>query len=244
MHARTEDWKRLETECRLCPLKNVTIPTLAPVPTQHEDVGGPFQIMQLDHWFPNDDEVNGPHACCLSVLDEYSGIDLDYPFKSRNHSVDGVRDHIEFVESFGDVQFQKEGPKAVAGRIRCDKAPEFCGGPLGDFVERRGMTFLDNPAGEKRPLGFVEGKNRQRRTKLAALRAKWKRQFGSCPKSLWGYQARGVALTRAKLYSKVLRISQWEKAFGVLPPFRFLIGDVGVLRTAKSGIELAGSEVV
>uniref|UniRef100_A0A0G4HSY9 Uncharacterized protein n=1 Tax=Chromera velia CCMP2878 TaxID=1169474 RepID=A0A0G4HSY9_9ALVE len=39
-------------------------------------------------------------------------------------------------------------------------------------------------------------------------------------------------------------MSQWEKAFGVPPPFRFLIGDVGVLRTVESGIELAGNEVV
>uniref|UniRef100_A0A0G4FE93 Uncharacterized protein n=1 Tax=Chromera velia CCMP2878 TaxID=1169474 RepID=A0A0G4FE93_9ALVE len=49
MQARSEDWKRLETECRLCPVKNVTIPTLAPVPTRHEDAGGPFDIMQIDH---------------------------------------------------------------------------------------------------------------------------------------------------------------------------------------------------
>uniref|UniRef100_A0A0G4GF10 Uncharacterized protein n=1 Tax=Chromera velia CCMP2878 TaxID=1169474 RepID=A0A0G4GF10_9ALVE len=37
MQARSEDWKRLGTECRLCPLKNATIPTLAPVPTRHEN---------------------------------------------------------------------------------------------------------------------------------------------------------------------------------------------------------------
>uniref|UniRef100_A0A0G4GNK6 Uncharacterized protein n=1 Tax=Chromera velia CCMP2878 TaxID=1169474 RepID=A0A0G4GNK6_9ALVE len=82
MQARSEDWKRLEIECRLCPLKNATIPTLAPVPTRHEDAGGPFDIMQIDHWFPNDDEVAGPHKCCMRVIDEWGGLDLDYPLRS------------------------------------------------------------------------------------------------------------------------------------------------------------------
>uniref|UniRef100_A0A0G4HKA8 Uncharacterized protein n=1 Tax=Chromera velia CCMP2878 TaxID=1169474 RepID=A0A0G4HKA8_9ALVE len=131
MQARSEDWKRLEIECRLCPLKNVTIPTLAPVPTQHDDADGPFDIMQIDHWFPNDDEVAGLYKCCMWVIDEWGGLDLDYPLRSRNQSVEGFKEHIDFVKSFGGVQFQKEGLKAVAARIRCDDAPKFRGGEFG-----------------------------------------------------------------------------------------------------------------
>uniref|UniRef100_A0A0G4FD62 Uncharacterized protein n=1 Tax=Chromera velia CCMP2878 TaxID=1169474 RepID=A0A0G4FD62_9ALVE len=56
--------------------------------------------------------------------------------------------------------------------------------------------------------------------------------------------ARGISITRAKTYSKVLRTSQWKKTFGSDPPYHFLCGNVGVLRTAESGIELPGSEVV
>uniref|UniRef100_A0A0G4GE24 Uncharacterized protein n=1 Tax=Chromera velia CCMP2878 TaxID=1169474 RepID=A0A0G4GE24_9ALVE len=246
MQARSEDWKRLETECRLCPLKNATIPgpTLAPVPTRHEDAGGPFDIMQIDHWFPNDDEVAGPHKCCMRVIDERGGLDLDYPLRSRNQSVEGFKEHIDFIESFGGVQFQKEGLKAVAARIRCDDAPEFRGGEFGAFAERRGMRFLDYPSGIKGALGFVEGKNRYARAELGAFRAEWKHRFGSCPKSLWGHMARGISITRAKTYSKVLRTSQWKKTFGSDPPYHFLCGDMGVLRIAESGIELLRSEVV
>uniref|UniRef100_A0A0G4HZ31 Integrase catalytic domain-containing protein n=1 Tax=Chromera velia CCMP2878 TaxID=1169474 RepID=A0A0G4HZ31_9ALVE len=244
MQARSEDWKRLETECRLCPLKNATIPTLAPVPTRHKDAGGPFDIMQIDHWFPNDDEVAGPHKCCMRVIDEWGGLDLDYPLRSRNQSVEGFKEYIDFVESFGGVQFQKEGPKAVAARIHCNDAPEFRGGEFGAFAERRGMRFLDHPSGIKGALGFVEGKNRHARAELGAFRAEWKRRFSSCPKSLWGHMARGISITRAKTYSKVLRTSQWKKTFGSDPPYHFLCRDVGVLRTAESGIELPGSEVV
>uniref|UniRef100_A0A0G4HU14 Uncharacterized protein n=1 Tax=Chromera velia CCMP2878 TaxID=1169474 RepID=A0A0G4HU14_9ALVE len=79
----------------------------------------------IDHWFPNDDEVAGPHKYCMRVIDEWGGLDLDYPLRSRNQSVEGFKKHIDFVESFGGVQFQKEGPKAVAARIRCDDVPEF-----------------------------------------------------------------------------------------------------------------------
>uniref|UniRef100_A0A0G4FVR8 Integrase catalytic domain-containing protein n=1 Tax=Chromera velia CCMP2878 TaxID=1169474 RepID=A0A0G4FVR8_9ALVE len=179
MQARSEDWKRFETECRLCPLKNTTIPTLTPIPTRHEDAGGPFDIMQIDHWFPNDDEVAGPHKCCMQVIDEWGGLDLDYPLRSRNQSIEGFKEYIDFVESFGGVQFQKEGPKTVAARIHCDDAPEFRGGEFGAFVERRGMRFLDHPSGIKGALGFVEGKNRHTRAELDAFRAEWKHRFKS-----------------------------------------------------------------
>uniref|UniRef100_A0A0G4GXV4 Uncharacterized protein n=1 Tax=Chromera velia CCMP2878 TaxID=1169474 RepID=A0A0G4GXV4_9ALVE len=56
--------------------------------------------------------------------------------------------------------------------------------------------------------------------------------------------ARGISITRAKTYNKVLRTSQWKKTFGSDPPYHFLCRDVGVLRTTESGIELPGSEVV
>uniref|UniRef100_A0A0G4HSF7 Uncharacterized protein n=1 Tax=Chromera velia CCMP2878 TaxID=1169474 RepID=A0A0G4HSF7_9ALVE len=56
--------------------------------------------------------------------------------------------------------------------------------------------------------------------------------------------ARGISITRAKTYSKVLCTSQWKKTFGSDPPYHFLCEDMGMLRTAESGIELLGSEVV